>query len=369
MTDELERLKRFWEAEPPPTRASTQSVRNQLTNLIENDSEPVRAHETPATTRRRVRHYDRHRRAWRRRSKRAVATVAVAGVAGALAIVVGTGSTSPSSAVAAVLQRLANLAAVQSPVGAPRAGQYLYVASLQAGESVEAGCTVLVPEQRQIWIGASGSGRTLDVPGAPSFFSAHEKLVCQRSHSAMLHAATTVSDTWWARGCYSLGDASYLHGSFQDPQALLRQMARIDGGPPGPAGAFMRVGFFLRESDASPALRAAIYRAAAAIPGVRLIGAVTDRLGRHGIGIALTSHGSTSELIFNPRNSSMLAEQTVNRAGQVIGWGVYRPTVMVNRIPGHPPGRLAPACTSGESFGHPGPDGTTIMTGAPSANP
>jgi hypothetical protein len=249
------------------------------------------------------------------------------------------------------------------------------VSSLQAGEIVQAGsagqpgCTVLVAEQRQIWISASGSGRVLDVPGRPSFFSARGKRACEQWHRAALRDAAAIRDTWYAPGCYDLGDASRLQGSFQDPNALLRQMAQIDGGPVGPAGDFFRVGSFLRESDASPQLRAAIYRAAATIPGVRLLGSATDRLGRHGIGMALTSDGSTSELIFNPRDGSMLAQQTANSTGQLIGWGVYHPAEIVNRIPGHPPVRLTPACgRSGLSYGRPGRGGTTIFTGRPQAN-
>ena len=85
------------------------------------------------------------------------------------------------------------------------------------------------------------------------------------------------------------------------------------------------------------------------------------------IGVVSTSsgsNGSTSELIFDPRDSSMLGQQTSNRAGQLIGYGVYRPTAIVNRIPGHPPVRLTPACRpAGLTYGHPGPGGTTIFTG------
>lgn len=391
MNDELERLRRFRAAEPPPTRAVTIAARGKLTQLIDaspsgiNDASDAphesthagREHagrrSTSATDRRELRGSRGGAGVawWRRRGARPAAALAMICVATAVSIVVGTGSTSPPSAMAAVLRHLASVAAAQSPVAAPRAGQYLHVASLQAGDTVQAGiaghhpgCTVLVAEQRQIWINAAGSGRVLDVPGRLSFFSASGKVACERWHGAVLQGASHVQDTWYAPGCYSLGDASHLQGSFRDPKALLRQMAQIDGGQPGPSGDFFRVGSFLRESDASPALRAAIYRAAATIRGVRLLGTVTDRLGRRGIGMALTSNGSTSELIFDPRDSSMLGQQTSNRAGQLIGYGVYRPPAIVNRIPGHPPVRLTPACRSaGLTYGHPGPGGTTIFTG------
>jgi len=44
---------------------------------------------------------------------------------------------------------------------------------------------------------------------------------------------------------------------------------KVEGGPPGPAEAFTQVGDLLRETDASPALRAALYSAAAGLAGVK----------------------------------------------------------------------------------------------------
>ena len=57
-----------------------------------------------------------------------------------------------------------------------------------------------------------------------------------------------------------------------DPGTLLVQMRRADGGPRSAGEDFVHVGDFLRETDARPALRAALYRATALIPGVRLLG-------------------------------------------------------------------------------------------------
>lgn len=396
MNDELERLRQFRAAEPPPTQAVTIAAREKLTELIDASPsvtsgasaaprEPTqdgREHAGSRSTSGTDRRGSRGLRGstgvawWRRRGVRPAAALTMICVAAAVSIAVGTGSTSPPSAAAAVLRRLASVAAAQSPVAAPRAGQYLHVASLQAGETGQAGiagqhsgCTVLVAERRQIWISAARSGRVLSVPERLSFLSASGKVAYERWHGAVLQYASQVQDTWYAPGCYSLGNASHLQGSFQHPKALLRQMAQIDGGQPGPAGDFLRVGSFLRESDTSPALRAAIYRAAATIRGVRLLGTVTDRLGRRGIGMALTRGGPTSELIFNSRDSSMLAQQTTNRSGQLIGYGVYRPTEIVTRIPGHPPVQLAPACRGGTSYGRPGPRGTTIFTGRRQSSP
>jgi hypothetical protein len=43
---------------------------------------------------------------------------------------------------------------------------------------------------------------------------------------------------------------------------------KIEGGPPGPAENFTQIGDLLRETDASPALRSALYQVAETIPGV-----------------------------------------------------------------------------------------------------
>ena len=290
----------------------------------------------------------------------------------AVVIAFGSGSTSPSSAAGAELQKLAGVAAVQRPATPPADGYFLHVTSIQAGGVVQGNCTAIVPQRRQIWINATGAGRILEIPDRPSFLSARDKLACEASHQALLRDSAQRSDTWYAPGCYDLGDASRLTGSFEDPQTLLRRMHAIHGGPSGPSADFEIVGDFLRESDASPALRAAIYRAAATIPGVRLVGPATDRLGRHGIAMSLTSHDSaypdtTFELIFAPHDSTLLAEQiTRTSTGQQIGWGVYDKSTLVRRIPGVAPSRISPPCgRDGVSYGHPAPGGVTIMTGAP----
>lgn len=55
-----------------------------------------------------------------------------------------------------------------------------------------------------------------------------------------------------------------------DPTALGAEIAsrKIEGGPPGPAEDFTQVADLLRETDASPALRSALYQVAAGLPGV-----------------------------------------------------------------------------------------------------
>jgi len=130
--------------------------------------------------------------------------------------------------------------------------------------------------------------------------------------------------------------ATLLLDRSTDPRKLLVQMRLADGGPRSAGEDFVHVGDFLRETDARPALRAALYRAAALIPGVRLLGTVRDHLGRSGLGVAYRNH----ELIFNPQTAALMAEQTIGDSG----WTVYLASHVVNRLPRRSPLPLTPPC-------------------------
>src|SRR6185437_8833088 len=124
--------------------------------------------------------------------------------------------------------------------------------------------SVLVPEERQIWIGADGSGRLAETFGQAEFPSAadHARWVAAGSPSL----AEVPSDESFGPGGLSDGptDLSTLP---TDPAALGAMLSarKIEGGPPGAAEDFVQVGDLLRETDASPALRAALYQVAAGL--------------------------------------------------------------------------------------------------------
>jgi hypothetical protein len=91
-------------------------------------------------------------------------------------------------------------------------------------------------------------------------------------------------------------------------------------------------------------LRAGLYGALALVPGVELVGDVTDRAGRHGTAVAFTEVGMRDELIFDPATSEMLAERTVLvdpaaaqiplPKGTVIGDSAYLERAVVDALPG-----------------------------------
>jgi hypothetical protein len=116
----------------------------------------------------------------------------------------------------------------------------------------------------------------------------------------------------------------------------------IESGPPGPAEDFVQVGDLLRESDAPPAVRTALFEYAATIPGVVALGSVSDHDGRSGVGLGFITDGLRTDLIFDPATSMFLGEdETVVASGSslsypvgtVFSWTVYLGSSVVDSMP------------------------------------
>jgi hypothetical protein len=122
---------------------------------------------------------------------------------------------------------------------------------------------------------------------------------------------------------------------------------KVDGGPKGPAEDFVRIGDLLRETYAPPALRAAIFKVAEMIPGVKVLGIVRAPAHASGIGLAHWVHiaargkvpAQTDEsvLIFNPKTSALVAEEyfvTYARSGRttLASWIVYLKSGVVDSL-------------------------------------
>lgn len=335
MIDELERIRRFRSEEPAPSEAARRAAGEALARAIGACADPP----------------PRRRRGRARLIRTALLAAAV--LACLLVIdLLGSGSdTGPSTAAAAALEQLARIAA-NGPSLVPGPGHYLYVDSLNHYPAVAGrvgrseNCTTYATDHRQIWLGANGSGLLRDVTGKTTFTSAQDRAVCLAMKPSPLTPSGT-SNLWFADRCFQLGPTNDMQALSTDPRTLLAQMRRLDGGPPTPAEDFVHVGDFMRETDASPAVRAALYRAAALIPGVHLLGPVRDHLGRTGLGVAYDGPGVHHELIFNPRTSELMGEQ--DRGSKTAGsdWAVYLETRVVDRLPQAAPVRLSPPCVNG----------------------
>jgi len=113
----------------------------------------------------------------------------------------------------------------------------------------------------------------------------------------------------------SLNDASYrlLQTLPTDPRALLAMIYRVERGhgPGADQEAFVTIGDLLRDKIAPPKVSAALYRAAALIPGVTLVPHAADAIGRQGVAVAQTAQGIRTELIFSKTTLRLIGERTI----------------------------------------------------------
>jgi len=241
----------------------------------------------------------------RRRRRLAIPALAAAVGAAALAVLVSSGGNGTTDAAAATLTRAASVARAQAPL-LPGPGQYLYTKSVNAytdtvvpvGGAASA-YTYLVPHVREAWLGPDG-GRLYETTGKPEFLTARDR------------------DRWIAAGRPKLTEApsendlppSRPLDLPSEPDALYARLKQDAAGHGSSLynEMFTLVGDSLRETSASPAQRAALYQAAARIPGVELVGPVTDSAGRQGVAVAMDDQGIRFTLIFDPRTSALLGE-------------------------------------------------------------
>lgn len=274
-----------------------------------------------------------------RRRRWPVALGAVAGV-GAVAIAVAAllpaGETGgPSPAAAGVLHHAARAAATQPAAAPPKPGQFVYTKSesLLENTAVTGGQTINYYQRvtREAWIAPDGSGRLREVDGTPRFVTSADRTAWLAAGKPELTGSRN-SDENFGQGGLSSPDLSKLSTDPGELEQLIEKRS-IEGGPPGDAETFTIIGDLLRETYAPPAVRSALYTIAAQLPGVQLVGATSDPLGRVGTAVAYVSDGVSHELIFDPQTSALLAEQTVVAdpsqikpslpAGTVLDWTSY----------------------------------------------
>ncbi len=289
-------------------------------------------------------------------------------------------TTPPAQAAGVVLERLARAAAKQ-PRTVPGPGQYLYTAShsLTGSDTVLQGgryCQARYTQSRENWVAANGEGLIRETDGPAHYASKHEAAAC-----GAIPQVTGTSNSWAAPHCLSI-DPIPLNGLPRDPARLRARLltGKVEGGPPGPAEAFTQVGDLLRETDAPPALRAALYRAAAGLPGVRSLGTVHDELGRSAVALAIDTHGVRHELLFSLGTGLLQAERDVlvgrvagahAALGSTLDWSAYSPPKVVNSLPAPSPLALTPACVRGGERGLsvPGRPNDSVMVGTDGAVP
>jgi hypothetical protein len=141
-------------------------------------------------------------------------------------------------------------------------------------------------------------------------------------------------------------------------QFIVRHFVYLPGhsGPEDIGATFDFAGTFL-QSGAPPDIRAALFRLIQKLPGIESLGPMTDRLGRHGVGVGFTQYGVRDVLIFNPATSAVLEREGIAvspsrisvppgwtrfSTGEVINYTVYKASGVVNSI------TAVPSTASGE---------------------
>jgi hypothetical protein len=271
----------------------------------------------------------------------------VLAVAGAIAVAAGlvgalvaappagrgpaSGGRAKVSLTAAQFLNHAAAAAARQPALYVRNGQYMYIASEDRWSSTSytasGAWTVVEPlHKREIWLPVSDvckRGLLKDpAPGPTTKLKGASGLHCP-NHGG------------W-------GDPTYrfLQSLPTSPRTLLNMIYASAGGPGRMRGwqAFTAIAGMLQEAIAPPGVSAALYRAAALIPRVRVIPHAVDILGRSGIGVQLARrvpqqppgapHRQTLTWIFNPSTLLWMGETDGTVHGKLTGSVVLKRAIV-----------------------------------------
>ncbi|MER5495928.1 MULTISPECIES: CU044_5270 family protein [unclassified Streptomyces] len=251
-----------------------------------------------------------------------------------------------ASGAARLLDRIA-LAAAREDRPTVRTGQFVYVESrvAHAAQSAGGGPVTMPPvHRRQVWLSADGSrpGLLREAGQPDSVLDAEGPVQNLDGPGATprpgtLHgSAPSIDDPTHA----------YLASLPTDPDALLRLIREETRGrgPDPDQQAFTTIGDLLAENWAPPRVGAALYRAAARIPGVTVVRAAADATGREGVAVARTAHGRQTQWIFDRTTYTYLGERTVlsgtgdaGPAGTVVGTSAVLTRAAVDRAGETPP--------------------------------
>lgn len=284
-----------------------------------------------------------------RRAVLATATLAAcAGVAVALVSGLDEGRVNPAPATAReALRKVATVAETASSPGVPRDDQYFYVASegtnlaeTYYGKTQHESFAYLSTKRREIWLSVDRAGALKQEQLDRRWVTPHDREQWIAAGRPRLEPDGGGPDHMEATHGYYLGSerltGDQLRAYDPTPQELFDHLrANVGDRGNSPDGeVFVEIADALREAPQTPKLRATLYRALALVPGVQLLGAVRDRLGRDAVGVAYTekANGIRQELLFDPQTAEILNEREVATktldgtgvpAGTVIGDVVY----------------------------------------------
>jgi hypothetical protein len=266
---------------------------------------------TPATP---ARHRDGGHRARRHQARHrlrrpllvSIAGVGALGIAAICAVALGLGAGAPrggaSPAAATLLAKIAS-AAERQPSPRVHDGDFMYIRSEIAFASYTNGsqkATMDKLHERQVWLPVAN--------------------ICNGGLLIENDARTSLAPDQAAPGFIGCGEGTLNGPTYRllqslptDPRTLLNLIYKDtqgEGQSIGPDGeAFTTIGDLIREAIVPPKTAAALYRAAALIPGVTLVGQVKNAVGRPGIAVAYTEQDERQEWIFDPATLQFIGER------------------------------------------------------------
>jgi hypothetical protein len=267
---------------------------------------------------------------WRRAGVVAAALVGVL----VLQVVLPPGDSGPASSAAAELRRLGTVAARHElgrgggPIAYSRYREYAAI----EGEDLGGGATFVAFVLREVeaWRAPDGGGRWVQVVSRIDYPSARDRIRWRQVGGPPVPGPGGSLTEDFEPGAAEFEDLGLLP---RDPESLLDAI-RDDPStePDDDLGVLVRIGSLLGRGDADPGLRAALFRAAALLPGVELGGEVKDRLGRLGEEITIRTEGVVVRLIVEPDSSLLLGYETVASGGPSRGIASWRAYTAWSRV-------------------------------------
>ncbi len=248
---------------------------------------------------------------------------ALAGGAAALAVVIFVGTTiAPTgapvldAAAAETLRATGRAAAAAAGPGILQPGQYWYTLTEGVSAYSTDGGEVLQGRSRyEDWVTTDGSGRMIRSEEGSDTWEQEVGPYVRPADGAATEAVPVSQGSGFTLGHGLAGTYDDLLALPTDPGALSAHIERsLEGYRDRPAhvARFVVVGDMLRQ-PLPPALRAALYEVAAAIPGVVLVGETVDPFGRTATAVALDDESGElrEELLFDPATGAYVGERRV----------------------------------------------------------
>lgn len=256
------------------------------------------------------------------------ATATAAGLAAGLTLLPGNApGTAPAAA--QLLTKIAAAAAAQ-PNPQVRDSQFVYLKTWGAGSACTADTkrSTVAGSRTSAYKGSVHAVVSWDcVPGKPgdaqfwypvsSLCATGQYLMDGKMTKFSFKAAADNPKQFPCGGSMSYPTYRFMQTLPTDPHALLRLIQQQDhhpaAGRPSWYWTFDTIGTLLDNSPPPP-VTAAVYRAAALIPGVTVVADTTDTIGRPGIAVALTFQGTRAEWIFSKKTLQYLGSREINIA-------------------------------------------------------